>query len=307
MSSVVYLKEGLPTKALIAANLMIGTSSLFVLFLKMDPIEMGFYRMAISALMFFAVSALCVSEYSWRSILSVSKMWWLWMILGAVFWVAELIMWQLSISEIGPGGATLLNNCQVFIVPIIYALFGGTRNGGLSSFIWSTLALIGLLCALNPLNESFNAWGVFYGFLSGVAYSLYVIAVRSAGATSRGTPSSVIMQVHCFLTSALFALLLFIPERGAPSGLTFESGVWMIVYAAVCQVGGWTLIQKFGGAVSATSMSIYLLAQPVTALVLEGVLCGRRFGIIEITGILLVMVASLGVSGSLGGGREIGE
>jgi drug/metabolite transporter (DMT)-like permease len=288
-----------PPKALILANLMIGTSSLFVLFLKMDPIVMGFYRMAFSACIFFAVSALCVCNYSWRSIFSSSKTWWLWMVLGALFWVTELITWQLSISEIGPGGATLLNNCQIFIVPIIFSLFGNEKGSGVFSCAWAALALVGLLCALRPFDASFNFVGAMYGFSSGVAYSGYVIAVRMAGVASRGTPSSIIMQVHCILTSTLFALLLFIPERHTTSSLTFESGMWMVVYAAVCQVGGWTLIQKFSGAVSATSMSIYLLAQPITALVLEWVLCNRQFGFLEGMGILLVMLASLGVSGSL--------
>jgi drug/metabolite transporter (DMT)-like permease len=297
MSGIASIIAGAPPKALILANVMIGTSSLFVFFLKMDPVVIGFYRMAFSACLFMAVSAIGTGCYSWRSILTLSKTWWFWMALGAFFWVIELIMWQFSISEIGPGGATLLNNSQIFIVPIIFTFFGAERSG-FSSCAWAMLALIGLLCALNPFDESFNLWGVMYGFVSGIAYSGYVIAVRIAGAEGRGIPSSVAMQVHCVLTSSLFALLLLFPERQSASTLTLESGAWILVYAAVCQVGGWTLIQKFSGSVSATTMSIYLLAQPITALVLEGIVCNKGFGLVEVAGILLVIMASLGVSGS---------
>ena len=61
------------------------------------------------------------------------------------------------------------------------------------------------------------------------------------------------------------------------------------------------MIQRFARYVSASALSVYLLVQPITALILEAVVCGRRFGVVEVAGVVLLMAASLGVSGALKG------
>jgi drug/metabolite transporter (DMT)-like permease len=284
------------SQALILANVMIGTSSLFVLFLQMDPIVMGFYRMALAATIFLGVGCVCNKTSSLPLAVSLPKRWWCWMLLGGFCWVIELIAWQLSIGELGPGGATLLNNLQLFVVPLLMALLRYESFPRASVLGWGVVALLGLVLALNPFDESFSLEGFVYGAGSGIAYSGYVVALRIAAKYGGGVSSSVVMQIHCLLSAIIFGVLVLL--QGAPSAFDLSTGqlLGLVAYASICQVGGWTLIQRWSRDVSASRLSIYLLGQPVTALVLEGMLCGKRFGVIEVGGVALVMIASLGIS-----------
>lgn len=208
--------------------------------------------------------------------------------LAAACFAADLWMWHRSILYVGPGLATLLANLQVFVMALLgFALYRervGPRFG-----IGLLLALAGLWLLLAPGWEAFAArqrTGVWLGLGTALAYGAYLIALRHVQKARRPLP----VDAALWWTSLLCALMLggvALAQGESLAIVDLRDLALLLAYAGIAQVGGWILIVGAMPRLSAALVGLLLLAQPVSAYLLDMLLFDARLAALGWLGMAL--------------------
>ena len=138
---------------------LISTTSIFVRWAHVPPTVSAFYRMLFGGIMLVALLAIRrqLRGFAWIDVL--------WLLLPALAFCADLMLWHRSIRDIGPGLATLVANFQVFIMAIVGVFFYRERLH--ARFVFGvSLALVGLWLLVGVGWSSFTPQfrlGVYFG------------------------------------------------------------------------------------------------------------------------------------------------
>ena len=102
-------------------------------------------------------------------------------VVAGLFFAADLVLWHHSIEAVGAGLATVLGNTQVLMVGLLaWALLGERPSN--RALIGIPIAFGGLFLISGVLEEAAYgddpALGVVYGFLTGMAYSGFLLTLR---------------------------------------------------------------------------------------------------------------------------------
>src|SRR5882724_8577535 len=157
-----------------AGAALISTTSIFVRWAHVAPTVSAFYRMLFGGIMLIVLLSV---RREWRT-LSAHDL--VWLLLPALAFAADLILWHRSIRDIGPGLATLVANFQVFIMAIV-GVACYREHLSLRFVSGLALALLGLWLLVGVDWKSFTPQfriGVYFGLLTGVAYTVYLLGLR---------------------------------------------------------------------------------------------------------------------------------
>ena len=164
---------------------LISTTSIFVRWAHVPPTVSAFYRMLFGGIMLLA---LLLIRRNFRRFELADV---LWLLLPALAFCADLMLWHRSIRDIGPGLATLVANFQVFIMAIVGVMFFRERLH--ARFLFGVgLAIVGLWLLVGVGWSSFTPQfriGVYFGLLTGVSYAVYLLSLRQAQARAAGPGS----------------------------------------------------------------------------------------------------------------------
>jgi drug/metabolite transporter (DMT)-like permease len=282
---------------------LISTTSIFVRWAHVEPTTSAFYRMAFGGLMLLGLQ---VARRQWRMPDRAAIGW---LLLPALAFGADLMVWHRSIRAVGPGLATLLGNFQVFIMAGVGIVFYRERPG------WRfaagvALALAGLWLLVGAgwkaLAPQYRL-GVVLGVLTGVAYAIYMLSLRHAQLRRRDlTPE----RTLC-LVSLLCALMLAIAVTVEGAGFAIPDGQsWLALLglALFGQVLGWVLIARAMPQLPASLVGLLLLLQPVLSFVLDVLLFARPTTAADWVGLSLSLLGIFVASSRAGEGRrERGE
>lgn len=288
--------------ALIGGNFLVGFSSLFILLCGLDPLSLGFYRMGCAAVVLAVILFSRQTATALEQLRRTSWQWWALAGIGAVAWTAELSFWQLSIFSSGAGIATLLNNIQLCLLPFLCALFFGDPLRR-SEILTAGIAASGLYLLCVPaggLSSSLHLDGIVWGLVSGVCYTMYLVASRG-GARSRNAPrATVAMFIHCAATTILFLLTSLAVYHRSVEIPSLTVALLLFTYAAVCQVLGWIIVQRSVHGVSGTLTAICLLIQPLMAFLTDIIYTSRSFTWREVIGAFIIVfsVVARGTAGA---------
>jgi drug/metabolite transporter (DMT)-like permease len=253
----------------VSGQFLVGLSSLFVVASALEPVTIGLYRMGVGGLIIAALFGPALLQ------VPRSRRWWLFTLGASGCWVTELLLWQWSIKVTGPAVATVLNNLQLFILPVTARIIWGER---MSPRLKAALVVgaAGILLVTGVADSSFSGWawddshglGILYGVLSAFAYSGYVLLARQVSRAEPLQSPSTFMAVHCLFSALGFGTISIVV--GAPLLVmsSYELSL-MLMYAACCQVCGWILIQRSLARLSAAQISCLCLIQPFTAVALD--------------------------------------
>ena len=249
---------------------LISTTSIFVRWAHVEPTTSAFYRMLFGGLMLLA---LLLVRGQWRRPDSGEVAW---LLLPALAFGADLMIWHRSIREVGPGLATLLGNFQVFIMAGVGVVFYRERPG------WRfaagvALALVGLWLLVGvdwaTLTPRYRL-GVLLGTLTGVAYAVYMLSLRQAQLRRRDlTPERTLCLVSLLCAAMLGAA---VAAEGAGFAIP-DSQSWfaLLGLGLFGQVLGWVLIARAMPQLPASLVGLLLLLQPVLSFLLDVVLFAR--------------------------------
>lgn len=268
-----------------AGAALISTTSIFVRWAHVEPTTSAFYRMAFGGAMLLALQ---LARRRWRRPQRSDIAW---LLLPALAFAVDLMIWHRSIREVGPGLATLLGNFQVFIMAGVGIVFYGERPGWRFAF-GVALALAGLWLLVGAGWQALTPdyrFGVLLGVLTGVAYAVYMLSLRQAQLRRRElTPE----RTLC-LVSLLCAGMLGIAVAGEGSGFALPDGqTWLALLGLgfFGQVLGWVLIARAMPQLPASLVGLLLLLQPALSFVLDVLLFARPTTATDWIGLALSLV-----------------
>lgn len=297
-----------PLPAMLLGAALIGTNGLMVRLAGTPPTVSAFWRMLFAGVFLCALVAL---QGRWRRL---PRNAWLWCLLPAAAFAADLWLWHRSILLVGPGLATLLANTQVFFMALAGALLFGERLGPrfLAGLV---LAFAGLWLLLGggwaQLPPAYR-WGVWLGLATGICYAAYNIGLRTAqrhavpapagdGHASTAAGASLLAQVLGIVSLGCAG---FLGIAGLAEGVSFAipdaRAFWLLLtLALVGHCLSWILISRAMQRLSVALVGLLLLLQPIVAFLLDVALLARATTGREWLG-LLVSLAGIFLAGLKG-------
>ena len=249
---------------------LISTTSIFVRWAHVPPTVSAFYRMLFGGIMLVALLAIRkqLRGFAWVDVL--------WLLLPALAFCADLMLWHRSIRDIGPGLATLVANFQVFIMAIVGVLFYRERLH--ARFVFGvSLALVGLWLLVGVGWSSFTPQfrlGVYFGLLTGVAYAVYLLSLRQAQLRRSSLDPIRTLSLNSLLAAAMLAVAVLIEgdSFAIPDAQSWSALIGLGLFG---QVLGWVLIAQAMPQLPASLVGLLLLLQPALSFVLDVLLFGR--------------------------------
>ena len=276
-----------PTARLLCGAALISFAPVFVRLTPVSPTDSAFYRTLFGGLM-LAVWVIAVrAPVERRSGIALVAL-----LAAGVLFAADLAVWHRSIWYVGPGLATLLGNFQVFVLAFVGILFFHERARP-ELLIAIPMAILGLGLIVGfewTALEAEYRRGIFFGLLTAVFYSAYILALRRARAAS---PSGSIVS-DLLIVSLVSAGFLFVGAGVAGDGIVVpdaHSIGLLVAYALVAQVVGWLLIAGSLPHVPASRVGLILLLQPTLAFIWDILIFARPFGLREGLGAALTIIA----------------
>jgi drug/metabolite transporter (DMT)-like permease len=268
-----------------AGAALISTTSIFVRWAHVSPTLSAFYRMA------FGAAMLLVLLFVRRQSRSFAPRDYLWMLLPAFAFAADLTIWHRSIQYIGPGLATLAANFQVFILALVGVVFFHER------ITWRfiagvALALFGLWLLVGTGWSSFTPQfrlGVYFGLFTGVCYAVYLLSLRRATAVQSTLTPVRALFLNSLLSAAILGAEVFVEGGGyaIPDAQTWTALLGLAFFG---QVLGWVLIAGAMPQLPASLVGLLLLLQPALSFVLDVLLFQRPTSGLDWLGLALSLV-----------------
>jgi drug/metabolite transporter (DMT)-like permease len=210
--------------------------------------------------------------------------------LGAgVFLAADLVLWHYSIEAVGAGLATVLANVQVVLVGLLAWAVLGERpeNRTLAAIpvVFLGVVLISGAIGAGAYGDD-PLLGVVYGVLTAIAYSLFLLILRQAGADLR-RPAGPLFDAT--LTGAVFSGIAGLAIGDLDLVPDLEAQAWLVLLALSSQVLGWLLISVSLPRLPAVLTSILLMLQPVSTVLLGAVLLSEAPSAVQLSGVAIVL------------------
>jgi drug/metabolite transporter (DMT)-like permease len=254
-----------PLAAVVLGSVIIAWSAIFVRLADVSSTTAALYRCA------YAVPPLAL--LAWLRLRGGQQSWLTrrqggWAALAGLCFGADLVLWHVSIASVGAGLATVLGNTQVLIVPLVAWLAWGERPHARQLMALPVLAGGIVLIAGVVGGASFGndpLLGAITGVLTGVAYAGFLLCLR-AGRVGEESPVAA-LAIATAVAAAVSGLAGLVSGTLEPLP-TWPAHGWLLLLAVSCQVVAWLLIATSLVRIRAAQVSIVLLIQPVTALLL---------------------------------------
>ncbi|MCT4535375.1 DMT family transporter [Halodesulfovibrio sp.] len=273
--------------------LIISFSPVLVRLTSVSPDNSAFYRV-----LFGGITLMLLSAASRERISVPLKIWGL-VTLTAVFFAIDLQCWHRAIVYVGPGLATILGNLQVFVTAAFGALLfkeiiSKRLIAALPLAVFGLFLLIGL--DLNEVSSDI-LWGLFFGILTAVSYSCYIITLRQSQSTPKKLPLFANMGIISLLTAACIGVAM--QAKGGSFVIpTVHDWGYLVAYGVFCQGIGWAFISKGLPELPAAIAGLLMLLQPALAFVWDVLFFNRPTGAYGLLGVALVLFAiGMGIYG----------
>ena len=249
----------------------ISTTSLFVEVAHVGPTMSAFYRMTFGGSMLLVG---LVALRQWRRVRLVELGW---LMIPALAFAVDLMIWHRSILYVGPGVATLLGNFQVFLMALAgFVLYheklGWQFLAGIALAFFGLYLLVGLDWSV--VGAQYQR-GVVLGIVTGFAYAIYMLATRHAqrGGHVRLAPA----QLLC-VSSLMSAVVLGVAALIEGDSFVIpdtQSIAALVGLGFFGQVFGWVLLTRAMPQLPASTIGLLLLLQPALSFVFDVILFAR--------------------------------
>jgi len=272
---------------LLAAQVLIGSVGVFVHEGGQDAVTTVFYRCLFGAL-FLGGWGLLQGQFRglWRERR---------LLLGALASGVLLVLSWVSLfagmAHASIGVATMLFHCYPFVMLVLAALLLRERTP-VASWLWTLTAFAGLLLTADPqrlfghIGAGYRT-GIVLALLSGVLCGASLLMSRQL---SRQRPVAVVF-VQCSVGTLMLA--------GFANGAALLPGphwLWLaglgVIHSGIAYVLSYSAYRQLPVGMIAVLSFIY----PLVALLLDYLLYGQRLGPLQLAGLALIVLGSLGVS-----------
>jgi drug/metabolite transporter (DMT)-like permease len=208
---------------------------------------------------------------------------------AGAFFACDLVLWHHAIEAVGAGLATVLGNLQVLVVAVVaWWLLGERPHAGLLASV--PVLLLGVALVGGVLGgETYGRdprLGVLLGLATSVAYAGFLLVLRQGGKDLRRLAGPLLWASGSAAVVAT-GLGLALDELVVPG---WSSVGWLLALAMTAQVLGWLFISSSLPRLPAALTAVLLLAQPVAALAISGLVLGETPTTVQYAGALCVLV-----------------
>ena len=266
--------------ALIVSNLFLALGPWMVRLADVGPVAAGFWRLslAIPLLMLFAWRG---GLGSFRPVSAIGAL----IVLGGLFFAADLAAWHAGIHLTKLANATLFGNTSSLLFPI-YGFIAARMLPRRMQAVALLLAMIGAALLLGRSYElsARHLKGDLLAILAGLFYTLYLIVIDRARQTLKPMPVLALATIAGAGPLLLFALAL--GEQVLP-------GDWtpVVLLSLGSQVIGQGLLVYAIGHLSPLVVGLGLLTQPAVTALVGWLAYDERLGPLDGVGALLVCAA----------------
>jgi drug/metabolite transporter (DMT)-like permease len=265
---------------------LISLSPVWVRLVDVPPTVSAFYRVLIGG------TALAIYLLVTRRRLGLSRRIVAILLAGSAFFALDLWLWHRSINYIGPGLATLLANFQVFFMMLAGIVFLGQRPRPIQ-LIAVPLAILGLALLVGfewrTLSEGYRT-GVILALLTAVAYTGYLLSLRTAGSLSIHRLPTREVAVISLATAGLLGLATGMEGASLVIPTAVDAG-WLFAYGILSHGIGWLLIATSLPKVTATEAGLALLLQPALSFLWDVLFFQRALTAMEAVGAAIALFA----------------
>jgi drug/metabolite transporter (DMT)-like permease len=265
---------------------LISLSPVWVRLVDVPPTVSAFYRVLIGG------TALAIYLLVTRRRLGLSRRIVAILLAGSAFFALDLWLWHRSINYIGPGLATLLANFQVFFMMLAGIVFLGQRPRPIQ-LIAVPLAILGLALLVGfewrTLSEGYRT-GVILALLTAVAYTGYLLSLRTAGSLSIHRLPTREVAVISLATAGLLGLATGMEGASLVIPTAVDAG-WLFAYGILSHCIGWLLIATSLPKVTATEAGLALLLQPALSFLWDVLFFQRALTAMEAVGAAITLFA----------------
>jgi drug/metabolite transporter (DMT)-like permease len=266
--------------ALIVSNLFLALGPWMVRLADVGPVAAAFWRLALAIPLLLLLARRQIRERihpGW----GIAAM----IVVGGLFFAADLASWHYGIVRTKLANATLFGNTSSFI----FALYGFVLARTLPRRLQAAALMLAALGAALLLGSSYELSaehfeGDLFAILAGIFYFFYLVVVDRARQTLAPLPVLALATIAGTLPLLGFALLL--GERVMP-------GDWtpLILLSLGSQVIGQGLLVYAMGHLSPVVIGLGLLTQPALTALVGWLAYDERLSLTDAFGALLICAA----------------
>jgi drug/metabolite transporter (DMT)-like permease len=282
-----------PVTALIIGAFIISFSSVLVKTSHVSSSVSAFYRVLFGAV-FLIGACIIKKDFKKRSLkkhlMAVGC--------GLIF-AFDLWAWHLSIQYVGPGLATILGNCQVFVLALVGFLVFKEKIR-LTFVLSLPLAFFGLFLIIgidiDHLSRDYIT-GIALGLATAGFYSMFLLLLRQIQSDAED------FSLFYYLMLLSVACAFFLGGKIYASNDSFAIPDMTSLLSLVClgvliQALAWVMISNALPKVKASHAGLILLLQPTLSFIWDIIFFNRPTGMAGWVGVMIVLVAIyLGMTG----------
>lgn len=264
-------------------SIILSAGPLLVRLADVGPVQSAFWRLAIGAPMLI----LLVRAVEGRIPRPPSGWGGIWLVLGGLFFAADLASWHLGIQRTTLANSTLLGNAAAFLFPI-WGYLVVRRWPTPPAVLALLLAAIGIatLSAQSASVSAASLNGDLFCLLAAIFYTAYLIVMNKA----RAGLSALSTLGYATVAGMLFLLPVALSDGGA-----FWPQDWtpLLLLALSSQVAGQGLIIYALPHLPPLASGIGLLIQPLFSGLLGFLWFAEILTMIDVAGMAMIFVAIL--------------
>ncbi len=295
-SSVIIPYSRSATMAYIAAMLMLATLGIFIHEAGLDAVTTVFFRClfaAIALALYCAYKGMFVAANFSRKNLGLA-------VFGGVLMVVNWVTFFAAIQRIGISVTTIVFHVQPFIVLLLGAVLFREKIAT-NKLAWICLGFAGLVLACGLQVSGMQISGQMSGqiskqYLTGLLLTL-TGACAYAGVTlttraMRNMPPHLIALIHCLVGLILLAGLVAFPA----DGIRVQQWAWLAGLGLMPTALAYVMIYGALPKMPTTAIAVLTFIYPATALGVDYLVYGQHISLLQMMGLVLIVLASLGVN-----------
>ena len=265
--------------------MLIGFAPIFVELSSLSPFAIGFYRMFLTIPFLFTVNYAVNKRFSFKV---NNKRTILYAAFASLAFTTDLTLWHFSMTITSISNATIIvNSAPIFVAILSFIIFKEKLSKGfLLSFVITYTGIIGLIYFSNNYING-KVLGDILCLVAAFFYGIYLLIIAKLGKEN---------SLNIIFYTTFFCCIFSVIPMVIGGGIIFPTSntEWLnlILLAILCQLGGQYFITHAIGKISASSGSIGLLMQPITATILAAIIFNQ---ILNTAQIIFVFVAMFGI------------
>lgn len=276
-----------PYFVLATAVLGVSVSAIFVKYTTAPSEVTAFYRLLFTFLLTLPLT-LGTKKYQWRKITQKQLVY---IFLSALFLSLHFVTWFASLNYTSVASSTVLVNTQPFFV-ILFGFIIWRQPVSKSGLFSIGLALIGttILSWGDFSLGGDSLWGDCLALIGAIFIAIHYLFTSHLRHEMDTVPYTTLLYGFATLILALAVLI------GGYSFVGYSVNDYMVFFglALFCTILGHTLFSWCMKYLSASSVSLSVLGEPVIAAVIAYILLGESFSGSQLLGSILVLISIYG-------------